>query len=64
MLILSDFVGYRYNTMNSSDGVSILDHEASFDSDVGGGDAGGYKCNPKSFDLSNIRAKSLKIRKK
>jgi len=50
--------------MNSSDGVSILDHEASFNSDVGGGDAEGYKRNPKSFYLPKIRAKSLKIRKK
>jgi len=33
--------------MNSSDGVSVLDLEASFDSSVGGGDAGGYKPTPK-----------------
>jgi len=51
-------------TMNCSDGVSILDLEASFDSGVGGGDAGGYNSTPKSFDLSKIRSKSLKIRKK
>jgi len=50
-------------TMNCSDGVSILDLEASFDSGVGGGDAGGYNSTPKSFDLSKIRAKSLKIQK-
>jgi len=48
--------------MNSSNGVSILDLKASFDSGVGGGDAGWYKRTPKSFDLSKIRAKSLKIR--
>jgi len=54
-----------FNTIySSSDGVSILGLEGSFDSGVAGGDAGGYKRNPKSFDLSKIRAKSLKIRKK
>jgi len=50
--------------MNSSGGVSILDLEASFNSGVGGGDAGGYKRTPKSFDLSKIREICLKIRKK
>jgi len=45
--------------MCNSYGVSILDLEASFDSGLWG-----YKCTPKSFDLSKILAKSLKIRAK
>jgi len=49
---------------SSSDGVSILDLKGSFDSGVAGGDVRGYKRNPKSFDLSKIQAKSLKIWKK
>jgi len=51
MLILSEFVGYLtvFKTVNSSDGVSIRDLEASFDSGVGGGDAGGYKRTPQKF---------------
>jgi len=62
MLILSEFVRHPvFNTTISSDGVSTLDLEASSDSGVGGGDAGGYKCTAKSFDLSKIRAKYLKI---
>ena len=48
MLILSELLGSSsmnpvFNTMNSSDGVSILHLEASFDSGAGGGGAGGYK---------------------
>jgi len=38
----ANFIGFLlFNTMNSSDGVSILDLNSSFDSGVGGGDAGG-----------------------
>jgi len=47
--------------MNNSGGVSIRNLEASFDSGVGGGGAGGYKRTAKSFDLSKFRAKSRKI---
>ena len=49
---------------SSSDGVSVLDLKGSFDSGVAGGDVRGYKRNPKSFDLSKIQEKSLKIWKK
>jgi len=50
--------------MRISNGVSILDLEASFDSGVGDGGVREYKRTPKSFDLSKILAKSLKIRRK
>jgi len=46
MLILSEFVRCRYLIPYSSDGVSILDLEASFDSGVAGGDAGGTSATP------------------
>ena len=35
--------------MNSSDGVSTLDLEASLDSGVGGGDAWGVQAHPQKF---------------
>jgi len=52
-----------FNIMNNSDGISILDLEASSGSGAGG-EVVGYKPTSKGFDMSKIRSKSLKIRAK